>query len=99
MPTYNVIIQPEAEKDLDEAYEYMEAQQPSLGFDLLEELVYVFEILEKNPFLFQKIDGKKRRTIVQRFGYNVIYIIKGNDVFILAIFHGSRNPKGWKDRK
>ncbi len=99
MPSYNVIIQPEAEKDLDEAYEYLEAQQLTLGFDLLEELVYVLEILEENPFLFQKIDSEKRRAIVRRFGYNVIYTVKGNDVFILAILHERRNPKKWKDRK
>ena len=39
MTPYNVIIQPEAEADLDDAFEYLEAQKPTLGFDLLAEVV------------------------------------------------------------
>ncbi len=31
MPSFNVIIQPEAEIDLDEAYEYFEQQKSGLG--------------------------------------------------------------------
>jgi len=55
MPSYNVIIQPEAEQDLDEAYAYLEAQQPSLGFQLLADLTDTIELLEENPLLFQRV--------------------------------------------
>lgn len=72
MPNYNVIIQPEAEQDLDEAYAYLEAQQPGLGFQLLADLTETLELLEENPLLFQKAYGEMRRTVVQRFGYNLI---------------------------
>ena len=36
MADYNLIIQPEAEADLDEAYEYLEEQKTGLGFECLE---------------------------------------------------------------
>ncbi|MDF1867528.1 MAG: type II toxin-antitoxin system RelE/ParE family toxin [Saprospiraceae bacterium] len=99
MTPYTVIIQPEAEADLDDAFEYLEAQKPTLGFDLLAEVVTILEILEGNPFIFQKVHGEMRRAVTRRFGYNVIFLIKQKEVFILAIMHGSRNPKRWKKRK
>lgn len=99
MPNFNVLIQPEAEVDLDEAYEYLEEQKSGLGTDLLAQFVDILEILESNPHLFQKIDGQKRRIVIPRFRYNVIFIIKDETVYIIAIFHGNRNPKKWKNRK
>ena len=73
MAQYNVIIQPEAEQDLDDAFEYLESQQKGLGFQLLAELTDILEALESAPLLFQKVYGEKRRAVVKRFKYNVIY--------------------------
>ncbi len=75
MPKFTVIIQPEAEKDLDEAYEHLESQKPGLGFDLLEQVTDVVDILEDNPTVFQKVHEEKRRAVIKRFGYNLIYIV------------------------
>jgi len=55
MPNYNVIIQPEAELDLDEAHVYLETQQTGLGFQFLTDLTEILELLEDNPLLFQKV--------------------------------------------
>ncbi len=98
MAKYTVIIQPEAEFDLDDAYDYLESQKKDLGFDLLAEVADILQILENNPFLFQKISGKRRRAITRRFGYNLIYFVEDNEVFIIAIIHGSRDSKRWKSR-
>lgn len=99
MPSFNVIIQPEAEIDLDEAYEYFEQQKSGLGFQLLEDLTEVLELLESNPLVFQKVYGEKRRAVIRRFGYNVIYKVMDADVYVLAIMHGSRDPRKWEGRK
>jgi toxin ParE1/3/4 len=98
MERFSVIIQPEAEQDLDETFVYFENQQSGLGFKLLADLVEVMELLEENPFLFQKVYGEQRRAVIQRFGYNVIYKIMGSDVFILAIMYGGRDTKKWEER-
>jgi plasmid stabilization system protein ParE len=99
MPAYNVIIQPEAEHDLDEAYAWLETQHSGLGFQFLANLTETIELLEENPFLFQKVYGEKRRAVVQRFGYNLIYKVVDKEVYILAIMHGSRDPEQWQVRR
>ena len=96
MAQYNVIIQPEAEQDLDDAFEYLENQQKGLRFQLLAELIDILEALESSPLLFQKVYGEKRRAVVKRFKYNVIYKVISTEVYILAIIHGSRNPRKWQ---
>ncbi len=99
MPGYHIIIQPEAEQDLDEAYQYLEGQRTGLGFELLADLTEIVELLEDNPFLFPPIYGEKRRAVIQRFKYNLIFKIVEENVFILAIMHGSRDTQRWKGRK
>lgn len=96
MPTFSIIIQPEAELDLDDAHLYLEDQKAGLGFDLLAEISDILEILESNPFLFQKTYGDKRRAMIKRFDYNIIYMIREQRVFILAIIHGMRDSKRWE---
>lgn len=43
MSAFRVIIQPEAEQDLDELYAYLEEQQSGLGFQMLSEITQLFE--------------------------------------------------------
>lgn len=99
MESYTVIIQPEAEQDMDDAFEFYEKQQPGLGFQLLEGIAEVAMIIEVNPFLFPKIHAELRRAVVQKFRYNLIYKVVDSEVYILAIMHGNRNPGTWKNRK
>ncbi len=96
MATYSVIIQAEAELDLDDAHIYLEDQKAGLGFDLLAEISDIVGTLESNPFLFQKVYGEKRRATIKRFDYNIIYVIREQSVFILAIIHGMRDSKRWE---
>jgi plasmid stabilization system protein ParE len=99
MEAYSVVIQPEAENDLDEAFQYLEEQQTSLGFQFLEAITNLVLILEENPLLFPKVHKEFRRAVVQRFGYNIIFKVVDFQVYILAIIHGSRSPERWKKRK
>ncbi|MEN0004036.1 MAG: type II toxin-antitoxin system RelE/ParE family toxin [Bacteroidota bacterium] len=99
MPKYELILQPEAELDLDEAYEYLNSQRNNLGFDLLEELSDLFEMLKENPFLFQRVHRDTRRAITKKLKFNIFYKVLDDTIFILAILHGSQNPNKWKDRR
>lgn len=50
--SYLTIIQPEAELDLDEGFEYFSTQNADLAFDFLKEITKILELLESNPYLF-----------------------------------------------
>ena len=96
--TYNLLVQQEALEDLQEAFDYYESQQTNLGTVFIQAFQDLALRIEANPFLFQPIYNQKRRAIISRFQYNVIYEIEGSNVRVSAIIHGSRNPKRWQNR-
>jgi len=66
MADYNLIIQPEAEADLDEAYEYLEEQKTGLGFECLESLIDITELIEQIPEIYPEVYGNKRRAVLKK---------------------------------
>lgn len=96
--SYTLIVQQEALDDLQDAYDYYESRQTNLGRDFI--IAFRAEALriEKNPQLFQKIYKEKRRAVIRKFQYNIIYQIEGEEVRVSAVMHGSRDPKRWEHR-
>ncbi|MCD5417498.1 type II toxin-antitoxin system RelE/ParE family toxin [Candidatus Bipolaricaulota bacterium] len=38
------------------------------------------------------------RAIMHRFPFGVFYRIEGDSIVVVAVLHGSRHPKRWKER-
>ena len=51
------------------------------------------------PDRFPFSAGTIRVAPVNRFPYCVYYRIRGGMVVILAVYHQSRDPDGWKSRR
>jgi len=66
-------LQP-AERELGEAVEYYEAQEPGLGFELFEEVWAAIERIEQYPEAWQPVSPRTRRCQTNRFPYGVIYL-------------------------
>lgn len=95
---YEIIIRPEAESDLTEAFHWYEEQSPGLGLEFLRCVDAAFDIIQRNPLLYQKIYKDIRRSLTHRFPYGVFYIIDENRIIILAVFHAKRDPELLKER-
>jgi len=89
---YKIVLQPGAEEDIDDAYNWYENQQPGLGDLFLKELVAFYKKLEINPKIFSKATKRYRQAILNRFPFVIIYLITKTEVHIYSIFHTSRNP-------
>ena len=96
--SYRLILQPEAEADLDEAYLWYEKQRRGLGRELIECVEAVFERICETPQLHAVVYRNVRQTLVQRFPYVVCYVFEGDRVDVVAVFHGHRDPTAWKSR-
>ena len=96
--TYRLVIQPEAEADLDDAYRWYETQRSGLGGEFLECVEAVFDRIRETPELHAVVYRTVRQTLVRRFPYVVCYLIDGNRVEVVAVFHGHRHPTAWKSR-
>ena len=96
--TNRLVIQPEAEADLNEAYRWYESQRSGLGFEFIECVEQVFGRLCEMPELHAIVYRTVRQALVRRFPYVVCYVAERGCVDVVAVFHGHRDPTGWQSR-
>ena len=89
--TLDVVLRPEAQDEIREAFEWYETSVPGLGDRFLAELDNVFLLVAKNAALFPSAFGF-RRAVVRRFPYCVYFRESDGKAIVVAVFHGRRNP-------
>lgn len=94
-------LHPDAREDLREAAEfYRERAGSSLSQSMLAEFERSVDLLLQHPGLGALWQGKgKRRFVMGRFSYSLIYTVSGDEIRILAVAHHSRRPDYWRGRK
>ena len=95
---YRLIVRPEAESDLQQAFNWYEKQEIGLGDRLLLSVERSIQSILRNPRMYQVIYKNVRRTLIRRFPYGVFYVLRSNSVVVLAIFHAMRDPHDWMRR-
>jgi len=96
--TYRLIIRPEAEAELVEAFGWYERRVSGLGADLLAAVDAAVDSILSNPLQHPVVYRNARRALTRRFPYQVLFVVETDVVVVIAIFHGARDPKRWKDR-
>ena len=94
----SLIIRPEAETEMAEAFDWYEARVHGLGSDFLLCLDAVFNSILRNPQQFPQIHKVVRRALIRRFPYEVFFLDEKERVIVLSVFHAKRNPKIWRER-
>lgn len=95
---YKVIIRPEAENDLKEAFSWYEDKRLGLGYDFLLQVDAGLRFIERNPEIYQVEYKGTRKHIIKRFPYKIIYLIEEEKIIVLAVTHGKRSPDLLKKR-
>jgi toxin ParE1/3/4 len=85
-----VIIRPNAEADLREAWSWYESRRAGLGDELLDEVRRAARLLEteseRRPLYYRDF----RRLLTRRFPYKLFYHIEGDRVIVFRILHAKR---------
>ena len=93
-----VILRHEAEVDVQEARDQLEAVRVGLGTQVLARLREVLARIEKMPELHGKVWQDVRAARLKQFRYIVYFIVLADRVEVLAVLHGARDPSSWKSR-
>jgi toxin ParE1/3/4 len=94
----SLIIRPEAEEDIHDAYAWYESQRTGLGIEFINCVEDAFDSILKDPAIHGIIYGNIRRMLAQRFPYGVFFIIENSKIVILAVMHAKRHPRRWQNR-
>ena len=95
---YRVVIRPEAENDVKEAFSWYEDKRQGLGYDFLLQVDAGLRFIERNPKIFPSEYKGTRKYLIKRFPYKIVYLIEEERIVVLAVIHGRRNPKSTKER-
>ena len=95
---YKVIISPEAEVDLKEAFSWYEDKRTGLGYDFLLQVDAEINFINRNPEIHPIEYRGTRKHVIKRFPYKIIYLVEEKKIIILAVIHGKRRPDLIKKR-
>jgi hypothetical protein len=87
-----------AENEFLEAISYYNMQSEGLGYEFAAEVKKTIERIIQYPEAWAKLSKRTRRCRTNRFPYGVIYQIREESLFIVAVMHLSREPQNWKSR-
>ena len=95
---YRVIVSPEAENDLKEAFSWYEDNRTGLGYDFLLQVDAGINFINRNPEIHPIEYRGARKHLIKRFPYKIIYLVEEERIIVLAVLHGKRSPDLMKKR-
>lgn len=78
---------------------YTARANAQLGLAFIAEFERVASLILAKPEIGRVFRSNKRRFVMRRFPYNVIYQVTSGEVRIIAVAHQSRRPGYWVGRK
>ncbi len=87
-----------ANDELNDACDWFERQQSGLGERFRGDVREATLLIAKTPLLFPLELEDVRRYVMNRFSYILRYVLRGDEVWILAVSHQHRRPDYWVER-
>ena len=96
--TLELRLRPEAELELADAALWYEGQGLGLGHQFLDEALAAFSTITETPLMYPIVHRNTRRALIHRFPFGVYYRVETSTIVVVAVMHGSRDPRSWKSR-
>jgi plasmid stabilization system protein ParE len=95
--TRELVVRPEAETEIREAFEWYERRVSGLGSDFLLNVDASLHSILRNPQQFPVIHKDLRRALIRRFPHQIFFLLETHRIVVLAVFHAKRSPKRWME--
>lgn len=92
---FTLIIQPEAEYDIQQHFMLYERLVPGLGRDFLSCVEEALERIRCFPLIYKLAHDDFRLASIRRFPYRILYFIDGDRTIVTAVFHVRNDPDAW----
>jgi len=95
-----LLIRPEARKDLSDASAWYAKQGSGLGLTFLAAVRQQLLQITARPEAFPPFHRQTRRSLIKRFPYGIIYLVQHDQerIIVLAVLHCGRDPRLWQAR-
>ena len=93
-----LVVAPEAELDISEAYIWYQGRRAGLGEEFLSSLDACIERIRRQPLIYPVVHEAYRRALIRRFPYAIFFEWAETTVTVYAVLHTSRDPEKWRQR-
>jgi plasmid stabilization system protein ParE len=99
--TRRVRFRDEASVEITSIVDWYDAQRSGLGAEFTEEVNRTVMLATESPRMWPSWPGMRRlpeirRAFVNRFPYSIAYVLRDDELVILAVAHHSRGPRYWR---
>lgn len=91
MKPYKVVVQPEAQEEVEAIRIYQNSLDPQRGRRFIDAFQACLEQLMANPS-FQKRRGNYRHVMLHKLPYRVAFEVEEGTVYVYQVRHTSRKP-------
>jgi plasmid stabilization system protein ParE len=91
-----LIIAPEAELDIAEAYVWYEGRRIGLGEEFLGSVDAAMERICRHSLIYPVVYETYRRALIRRFPFAIFFESTETTVIVYAVFHTARDPQKWR---
>lgn len=91
---YVILLEEEAENDLEKAFNWYEGQQPGLGLKFIQSLEKAYRFISQYPKASNKQYRQVYRHVMRKFPYGIYYVVneKQSQILIIGVLHFKLNP-------
>jgi plasmid stabilization system protein ParE len=92
------VFTPAAEADVEDAFQWYEAQRTGLGAAFRHAVDIAVAALEANPEAYAILHRNTRRVLLPKFPYGFYYRIVDDQAVVVGCIHAKRHPRVWRSR-
>lgn len=89
---------PEAQQEIDDAFDCYEAQRTGLGSRFIAALEKGYDLVENYPRAWPRIRRCARWHKLNRFPYAIVHVQREHDIVVIAVSHLNRHRGYWVHR-
>jgi plasmid stabilization system protein ParE len=93
-----LLLAPEVEQDIGEAYRWYEERRRGPGEEFLSCIDACLQRICRTPEQHAKVHEDYRRALVRRFPYAVFYEYARGTATVYSVCHTARDPQKWRSR-
>lgn len=90
---------PDADAELEDAALFYETRVVGLGKSFAAEIEQTLSLVREFPEAGSPVGSTRRRVLVARFPYSIVYRQDPSSIVIIAVAHQRRRPGYWRRRK
>jgi toxin ParE1/3/4 len=87
-----------AEREYVDALRYFSSQSIELGQAFHWDIEHAIDLIDQFPQIGAPFDADKRRLLLRRFPYSVIYQERPAEIVVVAVRHHRQDPQPWNSR-